>query len=95
MSYPPHKAICSSRNKSKKAPNEKNVFFIEKWVESKTPGKSLFSDRGNRVFAESMEKMINVRVFSILRIGQSCHMRSTFDERVFQSKSVFRKFDVF
>ena len=41
------------------------------------------------------KKKINVRVFSTLRIALSCHMRSTFDETVFQQKSVFRKSEVF
>ena len=29
---------------------------MKNWVESNTPGKRLFFDRGNRVYAESMEK---------------------------------------
>ena len=47
------------------------------------------------LFRKDERKKINVRALSTLRIGQSCHTRSTFDERVFQQKSVFRKFGVF
>ena len=35
------------------------------------------------------KKRINVRAFSILRIGLRCHMRSNFEETVFPNKSVF------
>ena len=42
-------------------------------------------------FRKDERKRINVRAFSTLRIGQSCHTRSTFDERVFRQNSVFIK----
>ena len=41
-------------------------------------------------------KIINVRSFSTERIGLRCHMRSTFEERVFPTKiTMLRLFDVF
>jgi hypothetical protein len=55
MSYPPQKAVCSTRNKSKKAPNEKVLFHENLGSRSKTWGKRSFFGRENPVFKESMK----------------------------------------
>ena len=56
MLSPSQKAICSSRNKSKMAPNEK-VFFQDKLgLRSKTWGKRLCFGRESPVFEESMKE---------------------------------------
>ena len=78
----------------------KTDFSMEKLgSRSKTWGKRQCFGRESPVFLSFFRtderKRITVRVFSTLRIGQSCHVRSTFDERVFQYKSVFGKFNVF
>ena len=56
MSNPPQKAICSSRNKSKMAPNEKVLFQEKLGLRSKTWGKSPFFHRRSQVFKETMKE---------------------------------------
>ena len=77
----------------------KKCLFREKLgLRSKTWGKRLCFGRESPVFEEiwrnDERKRINIRAFSTLGFGLRCHMRSTFDERVFRQKSVFRNLDV-
>ena len=83
MSNPSQKAICSSRNKSQIAPND--CFFMTNWGwDQKHEVKVFFWSCKSSFWRKYERKRINVRAFSTLRIGLWCHMRSTFEERIFQ-----------
>ena len=56
MSNPSQKAICSTRNKSQMAPNEKMCFHEKLGLRSNTPGKRLCFGRESPVFEESMKE---------------------------------------
>ena len=83
--------ICSTRNKSQMAPNEKVPSNEKLGLRAKHRVKVMFLIVGIVFLQKYGRKKINVRAFSTLRIGLSCHMRSTFEERVFQHKIGFRK----
>ena len=56
MSNPPQKVICSSRNKSQMAPNEKVCFHEKLGSRLKSPRKSLLVDRKRQFFQENMKE---------------------------------------
>ena len=63
----------------------KKVIFHEKLgSRSNTWSKMFFFVVKVQFLTKVWKLEINVRAFSTLRIGLSCHMRSTFEERVFQ-----------
>ena len=70
----------------------KKCFFMKNWGwNEKHQVKVNFWSCTSSFWRKYERKRINVRAFSTLRIGLSCHMRSTFEERVFQQKNGFQK----
>ena len=57
MSNPSQKAICSSRNESQMAPNEKVSFHAKLGLRPKTRGKSHVFDRESPVSEEHIEEI--------------------------------------
>ena len=88
MSRQSQKAACSSRNKSKKAPNAK-VLFQENWGWYQHLAVRDYVLVQKHCFLRKLErKMTNVRAFCFRRIGQSCHMRSTVAKIVVSNKHI-------
>ena len=72
------------------APNEKVLSNEKLGLRAKHRVKVILLIVEIKFLQKYERKRINVRAFSTLRIGLSCHMRSTFEEIVFQ-KIGFRK----
>ena len=95
MSNPSQQAICSSRNKSQMAPNEK-VFFMKNWGWDQTHEVQIRFYRTSLVFEESMkERWSMYEHFPLCGSAWAAIWGRLFKKEFSNTKSVFRKFDVF
>ena len=96
MSNPPQKAVCSTRNKSKKAPNEKVLFHENLGSRSKTWGKRLCFGRESPVFEESMKERGSMyEHFPLCGSAWAAIWGRLLTKEFSNTKSFFRKVDVF